>query len=114
MGLEGEPAPEVTLTKIDGTQVPLASLKGKVVVMDLGHGVDLASGHARLSRITYERRDQGVVFMPVAIADRKEKVEQYVNAFPGSNEGSASVGFRREKRHRVSFQGGSHSSHFDH
>ena len=29
--------------------------------------------------------DKGVVFMPVAIADRKEKVEQYVKAFPGSN-----------------------------
>ena len=32
--LEGEPAPAVTLTMLDGTQVPLASLKGKVVVMD--------------------------------------------------------------------------------
>ena len=81
----------------------------------LGHVVwTLQAGHQGLSRITYERRDQGVVFVPVAIADRKEKVEQYVSLQEGSMRASASVGFRREKQHRVSFQGGSHSSHLDH
>ena len=91
--LEGEPAPEVTLTMLDGTQVPLASLKGKVVVMDFGpRGGPCKRGMPGLSRITYERRDQGVVFMPVAIADRKEKVEQYVKAFPGPMK---AVRFRR-------------------
>ena len=78
-----KPAPELTLTTLDGRKVSLAGLKGKVVVFNFWF-VNCAPCRAEmpgLNKLVDAHRGQDVVFLGVA-TDRADAIRDFLKKFP--------------------------------
>ena len=75
----GEPAPPFALQGLDGTEVSLASLQGKVVVLNFWASW---CGPCRKEMPDFqeaweEHQDQGVVFVGIAVADTESDASRF-------------------------------------
>ena len=74
---EGKPAPEVTLNTMDGEDIHLPDLKGKVVVLDFWATwcKPCVMGLPLVTKVTDELADQGVVFYAVNQRETEAQVK---------------------------------------
>jgi peroxiredoxin/tetratricopeptide (TPR) repeat protein len=78
-----KPAPDMVLKTLDGREVSLAGLKGKVVVLNFWF-VNCAPCRAEmpgLNKLVDAHRGQGVVFLGVA-TDRADAIRDFLKKFP--------------------------------
>ena len=77
---EGKPAPEVTLNTMDGEDIRLPDLKGKVVVLDFWATwcKPCVMGLPLVTKVTDELADQGVVFYAVNQLETETQVKSFL------------------------------------
>ena len=82
----GQPAPNFSLESLDGGQISLASLRGKVVLVDFwATWCGPCHMQADILKPLYgEYRDRGVEFLAVDVEETREEVQDFVseNPFP--------------------------------
>lgn len=81
--LEGHPAPDFTLTTLDGSRaVHLAALKGQVVVVNFWASwcAECHAEHPALADAWDRYRDQGVVFVGISFQDSVSAASAYAQA----------------------------------
>ncbi len=78
--LDPEPAPSFQAATLDGGNISLASLKGKVVVLDFWSSwcPPCRNEAPGLAEVYAEYQDQGVEFVGMALWDTEENVRQFV------------------------------------
>ncbi len=78
--LDPEPAPPFEAVSLDGGTLSLASLKGKVVVLDFWSSwcPPCRNEAPGLAEVYAEYRDQGVEFLGLALWDTEENVRDFV------------------------------------
>jgi cytochrome c biogenesis protein CcmG, thiol:disulfide interchange protein DsbE len=81
--LIGKPAPSFQLALFDGSQLRLAELRGKVVFVNFWSSwCPPCRAEARELEEVWKRfKDQGVVFVGIAIQDRREDALAFVHEF---------------------------------
>ena len=80
--LEGKAAPEFKLKKMDGTEVALSGLKGKVVVLDIWATwcPPCRASLPHLDKLHASVKDKGVSVFAVNLQEDKEDVEQFIKS----------------------------------
>ncbi|HEY7119903.1 MAG TPA: redoxin domain-containing protein [Tepidisphaeraceae bacterium] len=81
-GLEGKPAPDVTLPTLDGKNVKLADMKGKVVILDFWATwcppCRKSLPHLQATSIDKAMADKGLVVWAINVRETNEQVTKFL------------------------------------
>jgi thiol-disulfide isomerase/thioredoxin len=81
LDLIGKPAPDLTLSTLDGRQMPLSSLRGKVVLLDFWATwcAPCRDQMPAIAKLVKETRDQGLIVLGINDDETPEKAASFAN-----------------------------------